>query len=142
MRGHHPDDVLKVHTPIIELLLASPVPEELIDAVATSLIAAATESNLVRSVAAAGRLLSALRENIHVPGKIKFPLYFNDNSDYPSCVVMLASGDVSVKLWARVDMQTGNARLSPMPDDRGTKPQIITSLKQLQVERQNAARIH
>lgn len=108
MRGHNPNDVLKVHTPIIELLSANPT-EVLVEAVAKSLAARTAATLDVR--AQAQEFLRAVRENIRVAGKVTFVEYYNVDGDYPGCIVELAHGDTSIRLWGRVNLHSDTASL-------------------------------
>lgn len=141
MRRHHPNNVLKVNTPVIELLCKNPAPEDLIDAVTTSIIINSTRSDLMQAAAAAGDLLSAVRANVCAPGRVIFLVHFNIESDYPSCTVALADGDITAKLYCRVNIYTDTVEVYPAPADTAG-PALIVSLKNLRHERHNTARFN
>lgn len=141
MRGHNPNDVLKVHTPIIELLRKNPPPQDLLEAVRISIIEASVQITLVRASINAARLLFAVRNDMFALGRITFPVYHNLNSDYPSCSVVLAKDDTSAKLYCRVNLNTDEVHVSSFREDQ-TKPPLVVSLSHLRAERHATATLN
>ncbi len=138
MRQHYPNNILRVNTPVIELLRKNPPPQNLLNAVTTSIIEASVQTSLVRAGIEAGKLLCAVRENILALGRVTFPVHYNVNSDYPSCIVVLAHGNTSARLYCRVDTFADEVHVSHMREDTA-KPPLIISLSHLRAERYNTA---
>ena len=122
-------------------LRKNPPPQHLLDAVTTSIIEAATQTSLVEAGIAASKLLHAVREDMFSVGRLTFPVYYNIESDYPSCVVVLAKGDTSARLYCRVDTFADEVQVSYMPEDT-TKPPLVISLSHLRAERHATATLN